>query len=152
MFRLDVDRAHLSAILPAGQIGAGREMRVIETQSRRPGRKAYAAHAMGGNERRSFLGCAIHIDRERLTMPVQLLGRIGVVVDIDDDPLSFLEAQQRAGKLPVIGGGGNDAIRRQFNDSIANPDYLICRALRRRGRATGRLGLGPIWGALPRAP
>ena len=33
VFRLDVNRAHLSAILAAGQIRAGREMGVIEAQS-----------------------------------------------------------------------------------------------------------------------
>jgi hypothetical protein len=74
-------------------------------------------------------------------MPVQLLGRIGVVVDIDNDLLTFLEAQQGAGKLPVIDGGGNDAIRRQFNQPIADPDRLIRGTLRRCGWATGRLGL-----------
>src|SRR6185437_4424011 len=108
MFRLDEDRANLSAILSAGQIGSGRKVRVIKTQSRRPGRKAYAAHAVRWNKRRSLLGCAIHIHRNGLPMPVQLLARIGVVVDIDNNPLAFLEAQQRAGKLTVVGGGGND--------------------------------------------
>ena len=47
MFRLDVDRADLSAILPAGQIGTGRQVRVIESQSRRSRREGDAAHAMG---------------------------------------------------------------------------------------------------------
>jgi hypothetical protein len=122
MFRLDIDRAYVSAVLPAGQIGSGRDVHVIETQSRRPGRKAYAAHAMRWNKGRSLFGCAIHIHRNGLAMPVQLLRRIGVVVDINNDLLAFLEAQQGAGKLPVISGGGNDTIRCQFNEPMAHPE------------------------------
>jgi hypothetical protein len=76
-----------------------------------------------------------------MAMPVQLLGRIGVVVDIDNDPLTFLEAQQGAGKLPVIGGGRNDAIRRQFDQPIADPDRLIRGILGRCGWVSGRLSL-----------
>jgi hypothetical protein len=74
-------------------------------------------------------------------VPVQLLRRIGVVVDIDNDLLSLLEAQQRPRKLTVIGVGGNDAIRCQFNEPIADPDRLISGALGRRGWGTGRLSL-----------
>lgn len=90
-----------------------------------------ALHGMRRDKGRSFFGCAIHIHRYGLPMPVQLFGRIGVVMDIDNDLLAFLEAQKGPGKLPVIGGGGNDPIGRQFNEPIANPDRMICCALGR---------------------
>ena len=53
-------------------------------------------------------------------MPVDQLRRIGVVVNIDDDPLPFLEPQQRSGKLAVIEGGRDDVLGCQlYDDSVA---------------------------------
>ncbi|WP_245332820.1 hypothetical protein [Bradyrhizobium erythrophlei] len=75
---------------------------------------------------------------------MQLLWRIGIIVDIDDDLLAFLEAQQGARKLPVVSGGGNDAILCQFNEPVADPDRMIRCALRRNVRAVGRLSLDPF--------
>ena len=42
-------------------------------------------------------------------MPMKLLWRIGIVVDIDDDTLAFLETQQRAGELAIVGVVDTDA-------------------------------------------
>ena len=50
-----------------------------------------------------------------LAVPVELLGRVGVVVDVDGDGLAFFEAQQRPGELAVVGGGGDDAVGREFD-------------------------------------
>jgi hypothetical protein len=61
-----------------------------------------AAHAMRRNVWRSLLGGAINISRNELAMPVQLFGRLGVVVDIDDDPLTFRKPHQRSRKLAVV--------------------------------------------------
>jgi hypothetical protein len=68
--RLDVNGADLSAILSGGKIGAGGKVRVIESQPCRPGCEGDAAHAMRGNERRSFFRSAVDIDRDGLSMPV----------------------------------------------------------------------------------
>ncbi len=130
MFRLNVDRAYLSAILAAGQIGTGRKVRVIESQSPRPGREGDAAHAMRRNKGGSFFRCAVHIDRYVLAVPVQLFGNVGVVMDIDNDLLAFPEAQQRPGKLSVIRRGRNDAVRCQFHEPVADPDRVIRGSLR----------------------
>jgi hypothetical protein len=105
-------------------------------------REGDAAHAMRGNEGRSFFRSAVHIDRYGLAVPVQLFGRIGVVMDIDNDLPAFLEAQKGPGKLPVIGGGRNDVVRRQFHEPVADSDRVIRSILWRSGGATGRLGLG----------
>src|SRR5665647_3710687 len=102
VFRLDVNGADLPAILTAGKVGTGRQMRVIEAQSCRSGCEGDAAHAMRGNEWRSFFRCAVHVDRYGLAVPVQLFGSIGVVMNIDHHLPAFPEAQQRPGKLPVI--------------------------------------------------
>ena len=64
---------------------------------------------------------------------------------IEANPPAVAEpVQQGAGKRPVIGGGGKDAIGCQFNESIANPDRLICCALRQCGYAARRLSLYPF--------
>jgi hypothetical protein len=131
VFRPDVNGAHLSAVLAAGQIRAGRQMRAIESQSRRPRREGNTAHAMCRNERCSLLGGSVNVNRQRLSMPVQLLRRIGIVVDIDDDLFALLEAQQGSRKLPVINGGGDDVVRCQFHEPVADPDRVTRRTLRR---------------------
>ncbi len=48
-------------------------------------------------------------------MPVQLLGGVGVVVDVYGDGLALLEAKERAGELAVVGGGGDDAVGCEFD-------------------------------------
>src|SRR6266478_1157030 len=65
-------------------------------------------------------------------------------MDIDNDLLAFLEAQKGARKLSVIGGGRNDAIRRQFHEPVTDPDRVICCSLRRYRCATGTLSLDPF--------
>src|SRR6267143_6135135 len=67
--------------------------------------------------------------------------RVSVSLYIDNDLLAFLEAQKGARKLSVIGGGRNDAIRRQFHEPVTDPDRVICCSLRRYRYATGRLSL-----------
>ena len=58
-------------------------------------------------------------------MPVHQLRRIGIVVDIDDNPLPFREAQQRSGKLAVIEGGGNDVVRRHLDQPCADAQRVV---------------------------
>src|SRR5580704_15558068 len=99
---------------------------------------------MGGNERCPLLKRSVHIHRYRLPVPMQLLRRIGIIVDIDDDLLAFLAAQQGARKLPVASGGGSDASRVQFNEPVADRDGMFRWALRRNVRAGGRLSLDPF--------
>ena len=58
---------------------------------------------------------AIDIGRQKLPMPVQLLGRIRLVVNVDGDRLPFFETEQWPGKLTVVSGRGDDAFRGQFH-------------------------------------
>jgi hypothetical protein len=38
-------------------------------------------------------------------MPVQLLGRVRLIVNVDDDLFAFFEAEQWSGELTVVGSG-----------------------------------------------
>jgi hypothetical protein len=52
-----------------------------------------APASLSGNEGRAFFRRAIDIGRQKLPMPVQLLGRVRLVINIDRDCLAFFEAQ-----------------------------------------------------------
>ena len=70
---------------------------------------------------------------------MQLFGRVGVVVDVDDDGPPFLEAQQRSRKLPVIERGRHDVVRRQFDEAGSDADRivsLLCGRLPGEGQAS----------------
>lgn len=78
-----------------------REQAVTDLETVRHAIGQGGAHGMRRDKGRSFFGCAIHIHRYGLPMPVQLFGRIGVVMDIDNDLLAFLEAQKGPGNCPL---------------------------------------------------
>ena len=105
VLRLDVDRSDLAAVLARGEIGSSAIVRVVEAEARGLRHKRDATLAVRRNERRAFFGGAIHVDWHELSVPVQLLGRVGVVEDVDGDALSFLEAKQRSGELAVVSRG-----------------------------------------------
>lgn len=71
------------------------------------------------------LGCAVYVRGDGLPVPVQLFRRVSVVDNVDDNLLTLLEAQQGTGKLSVIGRGGNDAVRRQFDQPVADSYRVI---------------------------
>ena len=100
---LDVDRTGLSGIGAQTEIVHRHDMGVIETEARRLRHIGDAAHPVGGNVGRSLLGSAVDIGRNELAVPVQLLRRISVVIDINNDTLAFRETHHRS------------VLRRQFD-------------------------------------
>ena len=64
-------------------------------------------------------------------MPVHEFRRIGVIVNIDYDPLPFLEAQQRSRKLAIVERRRDDVVRREFDQTRCDPQGVI--SLRLRG-------------------
>ena len=90
---------------------------------------------MGRDERRALFGGSIHVGGKKLSVPMKLFRRVGVVVNVDGDLLPFLEAQQRPGKLAVVGGHGDDAIGGKFDGFGGNGKRVIRRAIRRSGLA-----------------
>jgi len=115
LFRLDVHRADETVVLAIREVRSGAHVCVIEAKAGRPGFKRDAAAAMGRDEGRAFFGCAVDVGGDELAVPVQLLRRVGVVVDVDRHAMAFFEAKKRAGKLAVVGGQREDAVGREFN-------------------------------------
>ena len=115
VLRLYIHRTHQARVLSRAQVCPRADVRVIEAIAGRLGDERNAPASVGGNERRALFRRAIDIGRQKLPMPVQLLGRVRLVVNVDGDLPAFFEAQQRPGELTVIGGGGDDAIRGQFH-------------------------------------
>ena len=62
----------------------------------------------------ALLGCSIDSGRNKLPVPVQLFGSVSFVMNVYCDLLPFFEAEQRPGKLAVVGGDGKDAIGSHF--------------------------------------
>ena len=58
-------------------------------------------------------------------MPVELFGSIRVVEEIDGDGLAFFEAQERSGKLAVIGRDANDALGSDFDGRSFDVDRVV---------------------------
>src|SRR5512146_1837694 len=116
MCRLDVDRADLAAVLALMKVAAGAQVRVIEAKAGGAWNEPLPAHAMSGNVGRTLLRGTIHGGRHELAVPVELLRRVRVVVDVDDGGTSFLESQQRSRKLAVVGRYRQEALRADFHE------------------------------------
>src|SRR3569832_641705 len=100
--RPDVERTHLSGVGPAIEIAPSNAMRMVETKSRRLGHELNSAHAVGRNNRCSFLGSSINLAGNHLTVPVHELGGVSVIVNVHDDAPTFGGTQQGAWELVVV--------------------------------------------------
>jgi hypothetical protein len=137
VLRFDINGTDLARVLSGVEIWARADMSVIEAI---PGRLWYqrdAAASMRRNVRRAFFRCAIDIGGKKLAMPMELLGRVRLIVNVDRDRFAFLESEQGARELTVVGCGGDDAIRSQFHGR-----YGDCQGVIRR---TVSLRCGLLW-------
>ncbi len=101
---------------------------MVEAIPRGPWDERDAAASMRWNKRRALLRGAIDIGRKKLSMPMQLLRRVRLIVNVDRDWLAFFEAKQWPGELTVIGSGGDDVFRRQFHRRHGDGQGVIGRA------------------------
>ena len=130
VLRLDVHGPDQAAVLAEVEIGPGAQMRVVETQPRRPGHEVDPAHAAGRNVRGAFFCSAIHRGGQELAVPVQLLRRVGVVVDVHHHRPALFQPQQWPGKLAVVGAGRNDVVGRQLHQAAADAQRVVGGAMR----------------------
>ncbi len=111
---------------PGREICAGAVVSVIEPQTSRPGREHNAPFAMRGNKWRSLLRGSVHVSRDLLTMPMQLLRCIGVVENVHRDLLTFLEPKQWPRELSIVGSDGNDSAGRDLNRRRSDAQGVVC--------------------------
>src|SRR5580698_6637276 len=128
VLRFDIYGTHQTRVLSRAQIRSGMDMAVVEVVARRPGNEPDAAAAPRGNERSALLGSAIYVGGNELPVPMQLLRRVGLIVDVDGDRAPFLEAEQRTGELAVVGGSRENAIGRQFHRLYGDGERVVRRA------------------------
>ena len=122
---LDVDRAGLPGVGAETEIVHRHDVGVVEAETRRLRHIDDAAHPVGGNVGRSLLGSAVDIGRNELAVPVQLLRRIGVVVDIYNDTLAFHQTHHRSGKLTIVECRRHNVLRRQFDQSGRDAQRIV---------------------------
>ena len=60
-----------------------------------------------------------------MAVPVELLGRVCVVMNVDCDLLPLFEAKQGAGELSVVRGDGDDAIGSEFNGRVGDGEGVV---------------------------
>src|SRR5439155_22242589 len=81
---------------------------------------------MRRNKRCSLLGGSVHVSRDLLTMPVQLLRRIGVVGHIHRGLLTFFEPKQWPRELSIVRSDGNDSLGRNLNRRRFYAQCVVC--------------------------
>ncbi len=100
-------------------------MGMEEAKAGRLWREGDAAHAMRGNVGRALLRRAIDSGGQKLAVPMQLFGRVRVVVDVDDNTLAFCHAQERAGELAVVGLHRQGQVRPKLDEAVGDADRVI---------------------------
>jgi len=97
---------------------------------------------MRRNERSAFLGRSVYVGRYHLTVPMQLLWRVGVVVHVYCDLLAFLKAKQWPRELPVVCSRRNDPVGRDLDSRRFDVQRVVGGTGLRRGsrRVAARRG------------
>lgn len=144
----DVDGSDQAAVLPRMQVGACAQVCVIKAEPRRPRGKRNATRAVCRDIGCSLFGGTIHVSREKLSVPVQLFRRVGIVVDVHNHTQAFLQAEKRTGELAIVGGCRKNALRTHFNQSGADPDGVIRKFFVRRHLRIGERETNAVLGQL----
>src|SRR5262249_15895502 len=125
---LNIEETKLSRVKTAAQIFAGKDVGVIPPASARLRRERILPRGAWSNHRCSFFHGPVHFRWNVKAMPVDELGNVTVVADIDGDSLAFLHAQQRPRRAPVVTDRLNDLFRRHLDfdrtDTERNRRYV----------------------------
>jgi len=98
---VDVDEAELPGVCAAIQIGHRHHVRMDEPRASRLGREAGSADVPRGNHETFLFRRSVDIGRNDQSVPMDELGRIGVIEQVDCDRDTFLQADQRTGDLAL---------------------------------------------------
>ena len=99
---------------------------MIEAKACGAGDEGNSSAALGWDEGCAFFGGSVGVGGKELSVPVELLGDVGLVVDVDGDALALLEAKEWAGELAVVGGGGDDAVWGEFDGRGGDGEGVVC--------------------------
>src|SRR5215472_359196 len=100
-------------------------MGVIEAEPRRTWRKRDPPQAMRRDEGRPLFRGPIHIRGHELTVPMKLLRRVRIVVDVDDNALAFRQPKQGTRKLAIVECGRDCRIWSEFDQTGADTDRVV---------------------------
>src|SRR5580693_10092450 len=92
-------------------------MCVHEAEPRRFRDKGDTTHPMRRDEGGPLLGGTIDIARKHLSVPMNEFRHVGIVVDIDHEPLSLLQRDQWPGELTVVERRRYDMLRRKLDET-----------------------------------
>ena len=109
--RFDVYGTDQAAVLTSAQVGFRTHMGVVKAIPGRFWNKRNAAASVGRNEGSAFFCRSIHIRGNKLAVPMQLFRPVRLVMNVYDHLLALFEAEERPGKLAVVGGHRDDVIR-----------------------------------------
>ena len=107
-------------------------------------REFVAAASVRRNGGRAFFLGAVDFGGNEQAVPVDDLGRIGLVDDVDGDGLALLHAQDRARRRAVVADGGEDPVGGKFDGDRGDAEGDVGG---RRGRGEGlwALAAGRAW-------
>src|SRR5215469_17413947 len=80
------------------------------------GTKAIRRMPWGAIKGLPSLRCAVNVARDHLSVPMDEFRHVGVVVDINTNPLALLQPDQRARVLDVVERRRDDMLGRQFGN------------------------------------
>lgn len=100
-------------------------MSMIEGKAARPWRECLAQRCAQCHDARALLFGVVNIGRNLLPVPVEQLGMVGLVDDIDGDGLALFEPQQRSGKLAVVESCRNNLLRPKLGQPVRDLDRVI---------------------------
>src|SRR5437667_5935352 len=95
------------------------------THSGRARSERLPPHTLGCNVGRAFLRCAVYFGRHELAVPMQLLRRVRVIENVNNDLLPFLDPQQRSRELTVVRNSRNDSVVGNLNRAGGDSQSVI---------------------------
>ncbi len=108
---LDVDEAELAGVGAFVEVGHGHGVGVVPAGAEGGGGELVAAcWPCGRDEGGAFFFDAVDVGGDEHAVPVDELGGVGVVDDVDGDGLALLHAEDGAGGCAVVADGGEDAV------------------------------------------
>ena len=128
--RLDDENAELAGVGGAMQVASGVNVGVIPSRAGWPRHEGITSAGRGRAPWGAFFGGAIDFGRNEEAVPVDQLGRGGLVDDLHGHCSAFGEAQNRAGKRAVVADRTDGALGSDGDIDVTDLKRKIGRRLR----------------------